>query len=267
MTLNSIGKSLLAQQPLAAAKVVDKDFIFSADGLSAKKQVTMKIDGEEKIFHFTVLFPSKNSSEKTKLQFLKQFSDNKIEKFTEEAHNLGVGKKFSSMNFSYEKSGSIKKLNMQKIDGTIKTLDLAYFKRDKLEPEKQEKLERKFAMFQNIQKIVAKDFIPFHDDAKPKSMTGVKKSTQQAKDQIRDIQEKKRDIEQERKVLKKEEQILKDQLKRASETLKDFYIGDKKVIDILENHLKSHPEADHEEIGRFIEEEILTHPDLYKKST
>ncbi|SRR5260221_1298532 len=238
-------------------------FKLSEDGKSAFKKFTIESNGEKKNLIFNVYFPANIKTETQRIKILNQFSDRRIQNLGKQSIELGLGIKFQSINFIKDSSGKLQKLDLYRYDGRVKTLDHKYFDEKQAEiqnlndPEKLKKFERKFNVFQSIEK--ASNSI--------KHVHSSQKSIHKTVEESQKLINEKSSKSLPEKIAKAESLIdeLKQQISDEREFLKDWYVGERRTVDILDEYINKHKYASKEQILKWAEKNIFEHPDLHKK--
>lgn len=198
---------------------------------NAWKEITIEVNGKQYQHIFKVNFESWGS-EKSRRKFLKQFTPEKVERIMQESRALGLGEKFAYLHISQDYKGHINKAKIWKFDRNSEVIeDLSHLK--------------------TLDKIVSNNFTPFINDWKNKKKEDKikeEKKQEETRDKLATLESQTREIEQ---------------------RLKGLYVGERPVIDIINQYLEKHKEKPPtpEEYKKFINENIFSHPEFRRKSS
>ena len=225
--------------------VLPNNFKLSEDGKYAFKSVIMNVDGKDKSFTIKIFFHKDHTNEL--MQVLNNLDDEKSLLFVKNARLLGLGDKYKEISLSKEG------LTKHGLQGRVKLWDARYFHQKELELEKTKDarglitLEHKKQIFNSMQQLTNSYLIPLRTEPLPNEK--VRKSIYKEKTN-KPIKEKSKSTEKKAKLMK--------------EQLGGYYIGNKKISDLIDDYAKKHPYASMEDLSNFCDQ-LLKHQDLHKK--
>lgn len=170
MVFDAINREVFMANPIdkivgeVSTYTVDKKqlphgFRLSEDEKSAYKRFDVEVDGKVKTLTFTLFFRN-DKSEKDKIAQIEQFHPKKLERLGTESVFLGVGTTLKSLRMSYTSDGQLKKLDMKRVNGKVKTWTDEYFQKKEVEVKrkrdigKTDKFNKEFKSYKTIKKIL-----------------------------------------------------------------------------------------------------------------
>jgi hypothetical protein len=228
-------------------------FQFSEDRKSAYKIVPREIEGETRDVTFKV-----NFRENEPYKHLEQFNDSKVNYLLDQSIELGLGKKFTDVSMTRtgiiaeKRNGNIKYLDKYFYDKKIKSTD-DIAKKQFFEKNKEITQHLKYAVHEVVPETEYERKLRLEakkNKNMPESKTAAKKEYAQNEKKLKNLDKKLKEVEK-----KKNE---------ALEPLKDYYIGDEKLIDLIRKYDDEHPGCSVEE-GQAYFDKLMQSDNLHLK--
>lgn len=205
-------------------------FKFTEDRKGAYRVIAREIDGETRDVTFKV-----NFRENEPYKHLEQFNDSKVNYLLDQSIELGLGKKFTDVSMTRngiiaeKRNGNVKYLDKYFYDKKIKSTD-DIAKKQFFEKNKEITQHLKYSIHEMVPETEYERKIRLEgkkNKKMPTSKAAAKKEYAENEKTIAKIEKKQKAIEKKQK--------------EALEPLKNYYVGDEKVIDLIHKYDEEHP--------------------------